>query len=215
MSIAVVVLVPLGVYAEGARMMSGVVLCDVGGAVPCHWRPCLMSPRALFNCYLFDVTICVEHTDFFSTPSCGFQVFRAQCVCESDTHATEHDPPAKAPYRRNCVVHSICSETCVRSAVCDVVGSLRLCIFIIRFAMSLRCHRNAPQTHTVKPCACQLFPSSCPFVFLLVALFRSMSRWCAGVLTVSVSVGVEQFAGKRWRGLQVPPAAEATDDLDR
>ena len=184
--------------------------------MPCHWRPCLMSPRALFNCYLFDVTICVERTDFFSTPSLCVPVFRAQCVCESDTHATEHDPSAKAPYRRNCVVHSICSETCVRSAVCDVVGSLRLCIFIIRFAMSLRCHRNAPtDTHSeaVRMSA----------VSIKLPLRLSPCR----TLSLHVSVvcrspdGVRKCRrgpvrwGKRWRGLQVPPAAEATDDLDR
>ena len=117
-------------------------------------------------------------------------------VCVKAIHTPRNTIP---PQRR--ALHSIRSETCVRSAVCDVVGSLRLCIFIIRFAMSLRCHRN---THTVKPCACQLFPSSCSFVILLVAYFRSVSRWCAGVLTVSASVDVDQLAGKRWRGLQVP-----------
>ena len=188
--------------------------------MPCHCRPCLMYPRALFNCYPFDVTICVEHNLCGTHGLLQYSVlwcpsFQGLNVCVKAIHTPRNTIPPQR-HRIGGTVHSICSKTCVRSAVCDVVGSLRLCIFIIRFAMSLRCHRNAPtDTHSeaVRMSA----------VSIKLPLRLSPCR----ILSLHVSVvcrspdGVRKRRrgpvrwGKRWRALQVPPAAEATDDLDR
>ena len=70
-----------------------------------------------------------------------------------------------------------------------------------------RTHTHTQSSRAHVSCFHQVAPS--------FSFFGSMSRWCAGVLTASASVDVDQFAGKRWRALQVPPAAEAADDLDR
>ena len=79
-------------------------------------------------------------------------------------------------------------------------GSSSVCVSICTHA-----HTQSGRAHA--SCFHQVAPS--------FSFFGSMSRWRAGVLTASASVDVDQFAGKRWRALQVPPAAEAADDLDR